>query len=258
MPNGMSRVAITRRPGPALARCTLTHIEREPIDIELAVVQHRHYEEALARLGYVVISIGPSDEMPDAPFVEDIAVVFGRTVVITNPGEPARRAEATEITKVLKTGVDFAHIEQPATLDGGDVLVAEGAVFVGRSTRTNDAGIEQLGKIAASAGYEVRVVDVTASVHLKTAMTEVADGVFLVNPDWVDTSSLGDVKLVDVPPEEPFAANVIRSRDRILIPAEFQKTSQLLENLAPEVLTIPFSEMLKAEAGVTCCSILFD
>jgi len=53
--------ALTRSPGPELARCGLTHLSRQPIDIERAAAQHRAYQGALRAAGVEVIGCRCSD-----------------------------------------------------------------------------------------------------------------------------------------------------------------------------------------------------
>jgi dimethylargininase len=254
----MRQIAITRRPGPAIADCALTHIERQPIDVALAVRQHGRYEEALAELGFVVVSLPPSDDLPDASFVEDTAVVLGDEALICRPGEMTRQRETGDIAKLLEERVRVDVVEAPATIDGGDVLVAGKRVFVGISTRTNAHGAERLRLFAERLGYTVTKVNVRGSLHLKTAVTALTDGVLLINREWIDASPFDGFELVDVDPEEAFGANVLRRNDAILYPEEFART---IDRIAPHVgsiLTLPFSELLKAEAGLTCCSLLVE
>ncbi len=77
--------------------------------------------------------------MPDSVFVEDLAVVFDEIAILTNPGAESRRREMPAIAAALAAYRPLQAIQPPATVDGGDVLVAGRHVFVGRSTRTNDA-----------------------------------------------------------------------------------------------------------------------
>jgi dimethylargininase len=254
----MGSIAITRRPGPAIVRCLLTHIDRKPIDLELATSQHARYEEALAELGYVVVSLPPSDEMPDGCFVEDTAVVIGDAALIARPGEERRRSETADVAKVLEQRVKVSYASAPGTFDGGDVLLSGSQLFVGLSSRTNKDGALQLKEFAEPRGYDVTVVEVSGSLHLKTAVTAIADQVLVANRDWIDVTAFAGFEIVDVDPAEPFAANVLRSGGSVLYPAEFPRTLERIRAHVAHVVTIPFSELGKAEAGLTCCSVLVE
>ena len=77
-------------------------------------------------------------------FVEDTAVVFDDVAVIARPGAASRRPEVDAMAAALRPYRPLAFIEAPGTLDGGDVLVTPGKVFVGISGRTNEDGVRQL------------------------------------------------------------------------------------------------------------------
>lgn len=254
-PRGL--VAITRPPTEALARCELTHLDRQPIDIPLAQTQHRGYETCLARLGAEVVSLAPEPDLPDAVFVEDVAIVLEEMAIVTRPGASSRRRECASVAEVLTRYRSIRHIEPPATLDGGDVLRVGSVLYVGTSTRTNADGVAQLERIAAPFGYEARSVSVTRCLHLKSACSHVGDGIVLVNRDWIDASPLRQEQLVDVPLEEPAGANTVLVGDTVVLAAGFPRTLALLESLGRKVKTVDLSELRKAEAGGSCMSLIF-
>src|SRR5262249_42979126 len=159
---------------PAIERCELTHLTRAVIDVARARAQHDAYEAALRACGCVVERLPAGHDMADAPFVEDIAVVLDEIAVLTRPGAPSRRAETPAVRDALAPHRPLVLLESPATLDGGDVLVAGREVIVGLSTRTNAAGVEALRAALAPFGYAVRAVELRGCLHLKTAVTAVA------------------------------------------------------------------------------------
>src|SRR5436190_11918806 len=175
-------VAITRAVSPALGACELTHVARVPIDVELARAQHRAYEQALINAGYRVERLDTGPDMPDSVFVEDIAVVFDELAIITRPGAESRRRETPAVAEALAAYRPLHVIQPPGTVDGGDVLVAGRKVFVGRSTRTNDAAAMQMRRILGPFGYTVVQTDVRGCLHLKSAVTRLDADRLLVNP----------------------------------------------------------------------------
>src|SRR5436190_2572431 len=191
-------LAITRAVPPSIQRCELTHLQREPIDYARAVAEHEEYEEALRSLGCRVERLPDAPERPDSVFVEDAAVVFDRIAVIARPGAASRRPEVDAVAAALAPHRPLAFIVAPGSLDGGDVLVTPGKVFVGISGRTNEDGVRQLAAILGPRGFEVVGVPVTGCLHLKSAATacflppnrderEGGRTVLIVNPDWIDT-----------------------------------------------------------------------
>jgi len=63
---------------------------------------------------------------------------------------------------------------------------------------------------------------------------------------------------VDVAPDEPGAANVLAIDGVVVIPAAFPATAEILRGLGYNVRTLDISELMKAEAGVTCSSLIFE
>lgn len=249
--------ALTRAVPPALARCELTHQERQPIDVELAAAQHERYERALAALGCAVERLPPEPELPDSVFVEDVAVVLDEVAVITRPGAASRHPETASVVDALRAYRDLVHIEAPGTLEGGDVLRLGSVVHVGLSTRSNPAGIDQLRTLLRPFGYEVRAVPVRGCLHLKTAVTLAGDGTLLLNPEWVDPAAFPGFDHIPVDPGEPAAANVLLVGGEVIVPSAHVRTRERLESRGIVTRPVDASELAKAEAGVTCCSVIF-
>ena len=83
---GPTLVAVTRAVSADFARCELTHLAREPIDVDRARRQHAAYEEALRELGCVVERLPELPGHPDCVFVEDTAVVLPHVAILCRPG----------------------------------------------------------------------------------------------------------------------------------------------------------------------------
>ncbi len=253
-----SPVAITRAVSSAIAACELTHLERVPIDLKIARAQHREYEQALADAGYLVERVAEGSGMPDSVFVEDIAVVFDELAILTRPGAESRRAETAAVAAALACHRRCETIQAPATIDGGDVLVAGRRVFVGRSSRTNDAAILQVESLLQPFGYSVAGVTVHGCLHLKSAVTMLDERLLLVNPAWLDVGIFEGFDVIEVDPDEPMAANALRLRDRIIFPSGFPRTAQRLAQRGLRLQTVDASELAKAEGAVTCCSLIVE
>jgi dimethylargininase len=251
-------LALTRAVPPSIGRCQLTHLARTPIDVGRAAAQHEAYEEALARLGCTVVRLADEPDLPDSVFVEDAAVVLDEVAVIARPGAESRRSETDSVAAALRPHRSLACIRSPGTLDGGDVLRLGRRVYVGLSGRTNADGARQLADLLAPYDYQVMGVEVHGCLHLKSAVTAVADDVILVNARWVDADTFAASRRIDVHPDEPFAANALRVGDAVLTSAAAPLTRERLESAGLTVESVDVSELAKAEAGVTCCSLIVD
>jgi len=250
--------AITRAVSRSLADCELTCLPREPIDIDLAVAQHTAYEHALESLGLRVISLPEQPDMPDAVFVEDLLLVFDEIAIITRPGATSRRAECDTLAEAVAPFRSMQRISEPATLEGGDVMRIGRDVFVGVSSRTNTAGIDELAGIISAFEYNVHPVEVRGCLHLKSACCSLEDGRILVNRRWIDAAPLREYELIDVASDEPHAANVVRIGTTVLMPAAFPHTQEIVRRQGLGVCSVNISELMKAEAAITCSSVIFE
>jgi dimethylargininase len=248
--------AITRDVSPAIANCELEFLDRQPIDLALAIEQHRQYREALAGLGAKVEILPAEANLPDSVFVEDPAIVLDEIAVITRPGVASRRTEGETLARALARYRELRYIVEPGTLEGGDVMRIGKTLYVGYSRRTNVAGIQQLATMLHPLGYFVVPVEVQGCLHLKSACCYIGDDTVLANRAWMDPDALCSLKILDVP--EPRGANALRIGDTVLMPAAFPRTCELLERSGFRVRRIDNSELLKAEAGVTCTSLIFE
>jgi dimethylargininase len=252
------RIAVTRPVPASLARCELTHLARVPIDIERAAAQHQRYEEALQTLGCAVRHVPAADDLPDSLFVEDAAIVLDEVAIITRPGAASRRPECDAVADVLAEYRPLQIIVAPGTIDGGDVLRLGRTLYVGRSTRTNAEGIRQLATFVAPFGYSVVEMRTASCLHLKSAVTAVDADRVICNTDWIDARVLDGVDVIAVDPAEPHAANVLRVGHALVCAAQHERTAADLRSRGYDVYAVDVSELAKAEAGVTCCSVIIE
>lgn len=255
--NARGLVAITHVPSPNMQDYERTYVDDQAIDLELALEQHDAYRGALEACGCEVTLLGGNRAMADCVFVEDTAIVLDEIAVMMSPGAVSRRGEPAGIEPALRKYRDVARVSLPSTIDGGDVVVSGRDVYVGASPRTNEAGIASLRSILAPFGYSVTAVPVRKCLHLKTALSALPDGRFLVNAEWIDASPLPRPRLVQVPDAEPWAGDVLAVDERIIVSDAFPETMSLLDGLGWTVIPVSVSEFAKAEGGVTCLSLVF-
>ena len=251
-------IAITRAVSPSINNCELTYHAREPIDLVKAIAQHKAYESLLAELGCEVISLPAEPDLPDAVFVEDPVVVVDEVAVILHMGAASRRPEARTLAGALSRYRPLKYLIAPGTMDGGDVLRIGRKIFVGLTNRTNGEGIAQLRDILHPYGYDVQSVEVKNCLHLKTACSYIGNNTILINRSFIDAALFQEFELLDIPGDEPNAANVIFVKDVIIIPESFPKTRAMLERRGLKVRSVDILELQKAESGITCSSVIFQ
>ena len=250
-------VALTRAVPPTLGECELTHLAREPIDLDRAIAQHSDYEALLRELGARVERVDPAPDHPDSVFIEDTAVVFDELAVITRPGAPSRRGEVSGVAAALAGYRPVQPLDEPGTLDGGDVLTIGRQVFAGLTRRTNAEGIRQLAAYVEPLGYTVTAVPLDRCLHLKSAATAASDRLVIYHPEWIDAAVFDGLECVAVPSDEAAGSNVLRVGDTIVCPASAPGLARVLEARGLVVRTLDASELAKAEGALTCCSLIF-
>ena len=233
----------------------VTHLERTAADPELAARQHAAYVEALADAGWAIHEAPAADELPDSAFIEDTMVVCDDLAVLARPGAAERRPEvAGAEAAVRELGLEIARIEDPGTLDGGDVLQVGDTVYVGCGGRTDGEGIRQLGAHLATRGRTVVPVPLGAVLHHKSAVTALPDGTIIcADPSLLDTSPLAPVRAV---PEASGAHVVLLGERRVLMAASAPGTAELLDDWGYDVVAVDIGEFERMEGCVTCLSVL--
>jgi dimethylargininase len=236
-------IAVTRAISPTLPDCELTHRPRDPINVAHAVAEHAMYEEALRSLGATVIRAPAEPALPDAVFVEDAAIVLDEVAVITRPGAPSRRPETESVANVLGKYRPLQRIQQPGTLDGGDVLRVGRTLYVGLSTRTNREAIAELETLLSEWDYEVSPVPLHGCLHLKSAVTQVGEHLLLLNDRMVGPECFGPIDRVTVDPQEPDSANALwiarGGGGAVVYPAHYPRTAERRESWRFQALKSP-------------------
>ena len=250
----MSRLALVRPPSPRLADGIVTHIERTPVDVHLAMQQWRAYVDVLEANGWRTVEVPEAPDCPDAAFVEDTMVVYRDVAVIARPGADERKPEvAAAADTIASLGYRLVRIEAPGTLDGGDVLKVGDTIYVGRGGRTNAEGIAQLAAAFEPLGATVVTVPTTKVLHLKSAVTALPDGTVIGWEPVVDDVAVFPRFLAM--PEEGGAHVVLLDDRRLLMSADCPQSAALLRARGFEPVEVDISEYVKLEGCVTCLSV---
>lgn len=227
-------------------------------DVDLARIQHARYRDHLEAAGYEIEVLDADEGHPDCVFIEDTAVILGSAALITRPGAKARRGETASVAGALANRFELTMVEEPGTIDGGDVMVLAGTVWVGISTRTNEEGARRLSEVAAAQGMRTIQVPVNGVLHLKSAVSPVDHETVVVTTGTVDESLLEGLRLIPEAEGERhrFSALPLDS-GAILVTESAPVTADSLAGLGREIVPIDVSEIQAADGGLTCMSILW-
>jgi len=252
--------AIARTPASTFA-AGLTNAALGAPDPAAVFTQHRAYCACLEKAGVAVTLLDADDAFPDSTFVEDAAIVVRGRAIVTRPGAPSRLGETAAVRSALSAHLgDLASIEPPGTLDGGDVCETDGGVCVGISHRTNRSGAEQLATWLKRAGTGTTFVDIRdldAILHLKSGMSYLGDGIFVVDPALRSRLPLDGADVVLPLAGEAYGANCIRVNDVVLVASRHPHLQAQLEGRGLRCVALEMSEFQKMDGGLSCLSIRF-
>jgi dimethylargininase len=248
------RRALVRRPSSRLSEGLVTHVERQTIDVDLAMRQWAAYVDALHAAGWETIEVPPMEACPDGVFIEDDVVMYGDRAVVARPGADERKPETAPVADLLGIlGYDVVSIEAPGTLDGGDILKHDGTVWVGLGGRTNQSGVDQLTAYLEPYGATVVPVTLSKVLHLKSAVTALPDGTVIGYEPLVDDPTIWP-SFLGVP-EESGSHVVLLGGDTVLMSADAPESKRLFEERGLDVVAVDISEFIKLEGCVTCLSV---
>ena len=258
--------ALVRCVSPGFINALANYFGTGPTDIELARQQHTNYVSALADSGLMVTILPADAAHPDCVFVEDQAVVIDGHVLLPVPGHESRRGEQPPIADFLINslhGHQVCKMMEPAMMDGGDILRLGDLFFVGRSTRTNDEGIQELKSLLDHLGYELRVIDIPISaLHLTSISSTPSDSIILTAEGFLSPEDFGELpegcEVIMVPKEEVYGCNTIGLPNGKVIVAEgYPTVEEELKKRGFEIVLVDMSEIRAADGSLTCCSIFY-
>jgi len=227
-------------------------------DYQKALLQHADYVEALKECGLQVRVLPADENFPDSTFVEDVALLTPNCAILTNPGAPSRRLETRSVLKTLSDFYEKVEmIEAPGTLEAGDIMMVGDHYYIGLSERTNQAGAEQMISILESHGFSGSVVTLTEVLHLKTGLGYLENNNLLACGEFLDKPEFQKYRLLEVEPDEAYAANSVWINGTVLTPKGFPKTRVLIESAGYKVREVDVSEFQKLDGGLSCLSLRF-
>ncbi|MGR3620814.1 dimethylarginine dimethylaminohydrolase family protein [Pseudophaeobacter sp.] len=250
--------AITRRPAASIIDGLRAEDTGSP-SLTGMLAAHQAYVAALKSTGAQVIELDPLEAFPDAVFVEDTALCLPQGAILMRPGAPSRMGEVAHMAPVLRDCYDdLREIKGPGHIEGGDILVTGREVLVGRSDRTDAAGVAELAEIVGEWGHSLREVFTPPGVlHFKTDCS-LMDAETILSTKRLSASGCFDgYKVLDVAEGEEAAANAIRFNNLVLFPAGFPRTAEMLSNAGYEVVEIDNSDCAKLDGGMSCLSLRF-
>ncbi|MGO3733237.1 MAG: dimethylarginine dimethylaminohydrolase family protein [Vagococcus sp.] len=255
----MFKNVIVRVPSQSISEGITSADEGKPI-YEKALVQHENYVSALTKTGVNVTVLGPEDEFPDSCFVEDVALCTSKCAIITRPGALSRRKEAAlpDMLEALKGFYEhIEYIEEPGTIEAGDIMMVGDHFYIGESARTNAEGAKQMIDILEKYGLTGQVVQMSEMLHLKTGLAYLENNNLLVAGEFKTAAEFETFNRVEVEMSEAYGANCIWMNDYVIVPEGYPNVQSKIEALGYKVLVVDTSEYRKIDGGLSCLSLRF-
>jgi dimethylargininase len=249
--------AIVRKPGQSLVN-GLTSFDLGPPDIELALSQHKAYVEALKTCGLDVVVLEADERHPDSTFVEDTALLTPACAIITSPGAPSRQGETGVIKKVLQGYYNnIEQVNEPGTVDGGDIMMVGSHFYIGLSARTNHEGARQVVAYLEKYGMSGSTVLVGDMLHLKSGITYLEWNTMAATGNFLKMEGFQKFNLLEVEEDESYAANCVWVNGKVLVAKGYPKAMKTIKGAGYPVIELDVSEFRKLEGGLSCLSLRF-
>jgi dimethylargininase len=253
----MFKQTIVRLPGPEMIRGLSSASLGKP-DLGKALDQHEAYVKTLQSCGLEVRVLEADARFPDGCFVEDVALCTPVCAIVTNPGAPSRNAEKLLMEPLLREYYgQVESITAPGTLDAGDVMMVGKHYFIGISERTNQEGADQLIRILGLHGMSGSKIPLHTMLHLKSGVSYLENNQLLVSGEFVGHPAFAGFEQMVVETDESYAANSLWVNSRVLVPAGFPKTLELIKRAGYDTTVLDMSEFRKLDGGLSCLSLRF-
>ncbi|MCA9943678.1 MAG: hypothetical protein KC449_09370 [Anaerolineales bacterium] len=225
------------------------------------------FKKALACQGVEVLQPEPLEGVPDQLMTRDIGVVIGDTFVVTQMARESRRDEWLGLLPILNRMRTQRVIKVPddIVLEGGDVIVDNGRIFVGLSQRTGPDGAAYL----ASRFPQFEVVPVPLKqlsdgenvLHLDCSFVPVGQRSALIYADGLaemPAAIAENYDLIEVTKAEQaiLATNVLSiSPTQVIARPQSSRVNAEMRQRGLEVIELPFDDPPKTGGSFRCCSL---
>lgn len=251
------RNAIVRKPGRSIVDGISTAGLGRP-DYEKACKQHSDYVNALDICGLDVLILEASEEFPDSAFIEDVSLLTKNCAIITNPGAPSRKGETRYMEELLNDYYsDIYEINDPGTVEAGDIMMVGNHFYIGISARTNIEGARQIIKLLEDHGMTASTVELNKVLHLKTGVSYLENNKLVACGEFINQPEFKGFNIIEVDKDEAYAANCIWVNDNVFVPKSYPKTKKRIEDAGYRVLELDMSEFRKLDGGLSCLSLRF-
>ncbi len=237
------------------------HNIMERANVDKAKEQHKKLREIMRMAGADVIEIPELKGHPNSVFTMDTALSLGDSYIKLRMGLPSRRGEEEWMAKILENlGLEIiGEVKAPGTAEGGDLIPAYPIFFIGRSTRTNKEGAEQIKKIVEESGYEARIIEVPdMNLHLGGAMTLIGENRILAC-NSIPKNLLRGFDVIWLRCNSFISGNVIYlGNEKVIVERRNEEARKKLERESYKIFSLNLSEFVKGSGGPSCLILALE
>ena len=223
---------------------------------KMALLQHDELTTKIKDFRCQIIDLTELENHPNSVFTRDTSLCTPEGYIKLRLGIKSRLGEEEWMAQSLDSmGIPCAGIiKAPGTVDGGDIVLAGQVAFIGKTTRTNEEGINQLAGMLKKMDYEIRVIPLPDSIlHLDKALMLVNQRQILYCSDLVPQKFLSSFDLIEIVTSTTTTANIICLGDNeVIVSKQNYEVIQVLEEKNFIVHTLDLSEFVKGTGGPNC------
>jgi len=235
---------------------------------EDVTAQLNGFIDVLTARGVDVRQPHPLPYLPDQMMTRDIGVVIGDTFVVTTMAAQSRRHEWRGYSHLFEHFPEHVKVlfgPEDLVIEGGDVIVDRGKVFVGIGQRTTLAGAAWLMQLVPD--FEIVPINLSGLddgedvLHLDCSFLPVGDGYALIYPDGmrdVPATLRETYDLIEVTREEQqmLGTNVLSlAPDCVVSREDSTRINAEMRSRGIDVIELPYSEPPKTGGSFRCCTL---
>lgn len=210
----------------------------------------------------------PLPYLPDQMMTRDIGVVIGDTFVVTTMAARSRRHEWRGYAHLFERFPEHVKVlfgPEDLVIEGGDVIVDRGKVFVGIGQRTTLAGAAWLMQLVPD--FEIVPINLSGLddgedvLHLDCSFLPVGDGHALIYPDGmadIPAALRETYDLIEVTRDEQqmLGTNVLSlAPDCVVSRQDSSRINTEMRARGIDVIELSYSEPPKTGGSFRCCTL---
>jgi N-dimethylarginine dimethylaminohydrolase len=235
---------------------------------ERLIPEYKEFRAALESCGVEVLIPDPVEGVPDQLTPRDIGFVMGDTFVLASMAQQSRKREWTGIKKFLDDipPEKILRVPSDVSVEGGDIILDRGTLFIGLSERTSIEGAEWMREQYAWR-YRVQLVPLKELhheediLHMDCTFLPVGEKHCLIYPDGFHQMPKAiehDYEWIEITRDEQFelATNVLSvSPTEVISRQGAGRVNEKLREAGFRVIEVKFDDAPKGGGSFRCASL---